>query len=371
MIAMFAAVSLFAAEGVFAQRCDKVKEGPIKCGYYEEGYIDGANDARNNLENDYRRYRSKFEDQYESHYRTGYDDGYASVRPFARWTDEQKNVYDQGFDDGEDDKRRNISRLPARYEGQYDRSFEAYYRRGYLDGYDGRQKNYDVPIGRPVSRRDTRPGFPGRPGRRIGTTRGTGTWRGRVDNRVNIVIQGSEMRTQTVAGDVSGVVQNLQGVLPRRNATVSVRKLDGRGSAFVLQQPTRTNNYTAIVQVYDPRRGRDNYNLQISWTSTNTVEPYSSGKVRWKGRVNQLVTLRIYGDTVEAVDETASGLSEVTYDFEGYLAARPGSVRINKRDGRGTVRIVEQPSARNDYTAVIQITDTRGGDDEYDIEIEW
>ena len=368
----------FASVNVVAQQCDRSNLSPIRCGYYEEAYQDGANDARNGLENNHRRYRSKYENQYESFYRSGYDDGYASVRPFARWTDRQKNTYEQGYDDGRDDKRRDISRLPARYEGQYDRQEEAYYRRGYLDGYDGKQKTFDVPldargrvivngnVDRPVDRDNRR--FPGR---RRGTSTGTASWSGRVDNRVNIVLKRGQIRTQTVAGDISNVSEQINGVLPRREATVSVRKLDGRGTARVIQQPSRLNDFTAIVQIFDQRRGRDNYNISISWEATSKIEEYSSGRVTWRGRVDSEAEVRISGDQLESIDLNSTGLSGVISDFQGYLAARPGIVRLNKRDGRGRVWIKEQPSEANDFTVVIGISDDRGGSDTYAFDVTW
>ncbi|MEZ5308516.1 MAG: hypothetical protein R2684_15335 [Pyrinomonadaceae bacterium] len=358
---------------VMAQQCDKTRMSPIRCGFYEEGYQDGANDARQNSDNDYKRYRSKYDSQYESFYQSGYDDGYASVRPFSRWNDRQKNSYDQGYDDGKDDRERNISRLPARYEGQYDKTYEEYYRKGYFDGYDNRPETYDTPIGTgggPIVPGTGTGRFP-RVNNRRGTMTGTATWSANVDDRVNIIIKGNEMTTERVSGTLTNNVQNLQGVLPRRDARISVNKLEGRGSVFVLQQPSRSNDYTAKIQVYDPRRGRDDYRIQISWTATNTTEAYSAGKVTWRGRVDQTVSIKIYGEEVESIDEAGTGLSNVSHNLTGYLAARPGVVRVTKRNGRGSVYVLEQPSEQNDYTAVIRVFDERGGDDDYEIDIEW
>jgi hypothetical protein len=33
----------------------------------------------------------------------------------------------------------------------------------------------------------------------------------------------------------------------------------------VLQQPSRENDYTAVIQVFDPDGGADNYDLEVSW----------------------------------------------------------------------------------------------------------
>lgn len=370
---VFLLLSFFAvaSENAFAQTCDRSRLTPIKCGYYEEGYQDGANDARSNSSNDYRRYSSKFERQYETFYRSGYDDGYGRIRPFSRWTDRQKNTYDQGYDDGKSDNNRNISRLPARYEGQYERDFESYYQRGYFDGYDNRQKQYDVPITGIEPIPTPTPIGPGEGGNRRGTPTGSAIWNGRVDNVANVTIKANQITTTPIAGPVIPTYQNLIGSLPRRDATVSVRKLAGRGNVFVTQQPNRNNDYTAIVQIADPQRGMDDYNLQISWSASSKDEPYSAGKVVWRGRVDHTVSLRVFGESVESKDETGTGLSAVSFDMNGYLAARPGSVRVRKKDGRGSVYIVEQPSDSNDYVAVIRIFDDGGGADNYEIEIEW
>lgn len=351
-------------------QCDKTKLSPIKCGYYEEGYQDGEADAKSNRDNDYKRYRSKFDSQYDSFYQSGYEEGYRSVRPYSRWSNQQRDAYDVGYRFGEDDRNRRISRLPARYEGRYERFYTEYYQKGYFDGYDNRPKQYDTPIGT-NGNPPTLPFPGGGTNNRRGTATGTLTWNGKVDNRVQIILQGDEVKTQIIAGRLSGVYNNLQGVLPRRNATVSVSKLDGRGDVRVLQQPNRSNNFTAIIEVFDLKSSDDNYNLRITWQASQAQETYSPGKLTWRGRVDQTVNIRISGDYVESVDQTGSGLANVRYDLDGYLAVRVGNVRVDKRNGRGTVSVIEQPSRQNDYTAVIQIFDPKGGDDDYEIEVVW
>lgn len=366
-------VSLLVAGGVYGQasvvqqQCDRQNLSPIRCGYWEEGYQDGANDARAGRDSDHRRYRAKFESLYEQFYRDGYEAGFKNTGGRLRWTDVQKNAYDLGYNDGERDRDRRISRLPARYEGQYDRAYEAYYRQGYFDGYDDRDRRYDFPVeGGGTLPTLPRPG--GQTGRR-GTATGTLTWNGRVDDRVNIVIKGDTVNTQTVSGSLSQTYHTLAGTLPRRGVDFTIAKLDGRGTAFVLQQPARENDYTAIIQVYDPRRGNDNYNLRVTW-ALKRQEPYSSGRVVWRGRVDQTANIAISGGDVEVV-EYAGPLTDVSFTFDGYLAARPGSVTVRKLEGRGTFTVLEQPGPQNDYTALIQIFDPRGGDDSYEIEVIW
>ena len=358
-----------------AVRCAGDYVTPIKCGYHQEGYQDGMNDARANRDYDYKRYKDKYGNRYESFYRAGYDRGYRSINPNVRWTNKQKDAYEDGYDDGDKDKDRGISRLPARYEGQYDRAYEAYYQKGYYDGYDRRPKQYDVAVGttaRGIGGFGNNDRFPNRNRNRRGTTTGSLTWNGRVDGRTNLVLRGSTVRVDAVTGRNLGDGRSQWvGVLPRRQARVVARRLDGRGSVVITQQPTRANRYTTIVSINDTRRGSDNYRIQISWQSTNVQEPYSRGKVTWRGRVDQTGQITISGDDVSSFAISGRSLTNVSFDIDGYLARRRGTVSVRKRDGRGTVTVLEQPSRQNDYVAIIQIFDPKRSDDNYEIEITW
>ncbi len=375
------AMILFSGLSVFAQypqpygQCNRSTSTPIQCGYYEEGYQDGVSDAQNNRNNDYKRYRAKLDgSRYENFYKQGYDAGYVSLKPYQRWDKDQKDNYDDGFRDGENDKRRGISRLPERYEGQYNKSYEVFYRQGYFDGYDGKTRQYDMPIGGipTYPTNPTNPTYPANP-TGIGTATGTINWSGRVDDRVNIVIQGSDVKTQLVSGNNGQPNEQLMnGVLPRRASIVTVNKTDGRGTAFVIQQPSRENKYTAIVQVFDSKRGADEYRLQISWQSTALIEePYQAGRVTWRGKVDQTANIIISGNDVQTQNISGTGVSSVKYQISGYLAFRPGTVSLKKNKGRGTVSILQQPSAENDYVAIIQVFDADGGYGEYEFDVTW
>lgn len=362
--------------GSFGINCEGTYTSPIQCGYFTEGYQDGVNDARSNQDNDYKTYKKKYDNQYEFAYRAGYERGYATIRPNGNWNDKQEAAYDLGYRLGDDDYDRRISRLPARYEGRYDNANAVHYRNGYFDGYDQRPKNYIIDRG--SGQIPGNPNFPGgtnfpvNNNSVIGSRTATMVWNGRVDQRVNVVIQGNTVRTQTLAGTNLGEgIQTLNGAIPRREAAVSVKKIDGRGSVVVLQQPSRVNNYTTIVQVFDGNGGADNYRIEVTWESTNTFETYSTGKLRWKGRVDQSVNIRISGDDVREDVLSGQPLRNVTQNLDGYLANRDGRVTLRKLNGRGTVSILEQPSRLNNYVAVIRIFDPKSGDDEYEIEVTW
>jgi len=113
---------------------------------------------------------------------------------------------------------------------------------------------------RELGGRGTAPGPPQRP------IIGRATWRGRVDDRVELVIRGRTIEVRTMSG-----VTNPDGVttfttpLPDRVVDVDVTKITGRGEVRVLQQPARANDFTAVIEIYDDNPGSQEYRLDIVW----------------------------------------------------------------------------------------------------------
>ena len=60
-----------------------------------------------------------------------------------------------------------------------------------------------------------------------------------------------------------------------------------------------------------------------------------------------------------------------TFSFTSPLPRRAVDVRLEKKHGRGEIEIVQQPSRNNDFTAVVQIRDNKGGSDDYEFELIW
>lgn len=343
----------------------QVGMSPVERGYYDEGYQDGARDAQTNRSNDYKRYKNKFEKRYESFYKQGYQEGYTYIRPNIKWTSDQKRAYDKGYGYGKDDIKKNISSLPERYQGKYDANYEPYYRKGYVDGYGGRSKQYDVAV--------DGTGLPGNQNWPRANTTGNIVWTGRIDDRVNITITGSSVQTAAISGsNVSRVNFSMNKTFPRRAINITINKRRGRGEAFVIQQPDRNNNYTAVVQVYDSGRGQSDYELEIGWEVNNAEEPYQPGRVSWSGRVDNRVNVVITGDYVQSVDAAGTGMSNINHNMTGYLARSSGhTITVRKNRGRGDVLVLQQPNWNNDFTAIVQIVDNKRGADNYQIEIGW
>ena len=99
-----------------------------------------------------------------------------------------------------------------------------------------------------------------------GSRSGQMTWRGTVDDDVRIIIRGGTAEVETIGGSpYYDAVTNFTSSLPARRANVSVTKRRGRGEVFVEQQPSRENNYTAIIRVRDTRGGASQYEFDVNW----------------------------------------------------------------------------------------------------------
>lgn len=91
-------------------------------------------------------------------------------------------------------------------------------------------------------------------------------WRGRVDDRSQIHVQGSSATPKVVSGNpVSNAQFNFTAPLPQRAATVEVRKIKGRGSVEVIQQPSRGNSFTAVIEIFDSKGGSEEYEFELIW----------------------------------------------------------------------------------------------------------
>ena len=95
------------------------------------------------------------------------------------------------------------------------------------------------------------------------------------------------------------------------------------------------------------------------------------GKVFWRGMVDDKVQLVIKGLTVET--KTVSGRAMEAGDFSFTTPLPRENVKVSalRKDGRGTVAVVQQPDSSNDFTAIVEITDSRGGAADHLIEISW
>lgn len=192
----------------------------------------------------------------------------------------------------------------------------------------------------------------------------------------------------------------IENALPREDGTVRVRIEDGRGDAQVTQQPSRDNDYTAVVRVRDRSGGADFYRVSAYWVGADNGWGYGRGRdgderddrdrnggngawgrdrdrgyrsvLHWSGRVDDALEIRVQGDQIRYRNLSGKGTRDIDTDFAGYGLPRENvELRVVEREGRGSVRVVQQPSARNNYTALIRIYDPRPSYGYYNFDVTW
>lgn len=98
----------------------------------------------------------------------------------------------------------------------------------------------------------------------------------------------------------------------------------------------------------------------------------AAGKVFWRGMVDDKIQLVIRGTGLE--QKTVSGQAQPAglYSFTAPLPDQPSTVGVVIREGRSKkVSVIQQPTAENEFTAIVELHDDGGGTRDYLIEIFW
>lgn len=91
----------------------------------------------------------------------------------------------------------------------------------------------------------------------------------------------------------------------------------------------------------------------------------------WSGRVDREIRIMMHGRDARTQTAGRTPMERSRFDVASALPQRDGRVAVRVRDGRGDVDVVQQPSARNDYTAIVRIRDRSSGADTYHLTAYW
>lgn len=92
------------------------------------------------------------------------------------------------------------------------------------------------------------------------------TWKGKVDDDVRIIIRGGTAQVETIGGTpYYDATTNFTASLPSTRGNVRLNVRRARGEVFIEQQPSRENNYAAVIRIRDPRGGASDYEFEVLW----------------------------------------------------------------------------------------------------------
>ena len=94
--------------------------------------------------------------------------------------------------------------------------------------------------------------------------------------------------------------------------------------------------------------------------------------MRFSAVVDDVAEIRIQGRRVDFFTRSGRPIYGVRYDVRGAgLPQYSIPLDVRRLNGRGNVSVVQYPRAGNGWTAVVRIDDSRGGADNYDIDLRW
>lgn len=91
----------------------------------------------------------------------------------------------------------------------------------------------------------------------------------------------------------------------------------------------------------------------------------------WEGVVDGLSVLQVRGSRVQVDDRQGLPVQRQRFRFFDRLPDSRQNVRLEVREGRGRVRIIQQPRLENNYVLEVSIEDRQGGASFYSLEFFW
>lgn len=200
-------------------------------------------------------------------------------------------------------------------------------------------------------------------------------WQGDVDGTVILHLRGDRLDSQIKdGGPVAGQQFHFYDRLPetRQTARLEVRK--GRGFVHIVEQPNLDNHYTLSISIEDRQEGASFYSIALFWDISNT--PFERGpgrtdKVTWSGRVDQEALISCRAKICTSGTVLGAPVAAEKYKFSRPMPLREMEVNIENQDGRGEIKIVEQPRERNNYTTRVSIRDPQSGFGDYAFTLVW
>jgi len=113
--------------------------------------------------------------------------------------------------------------------------------------------------------------------------------------------------------------------------------------------------------------------LSVAAIAASASSLFAQGRplFEWSGRVDREVRIMMHGRDARTQTTSRTPILRSRLDVSTALPQRDGRVSVRVQDGRGDVDVVQQPSARNDYTTIVRIRDRSNGVDNYRLTAYW
>lgn len=127
-----------------------------------------------------------------------------------------------------------------------------------------------------------------------------------------------------------------------------------------------------LTNQYSGGRTRDEGRLSRPGRgNASEEEPYVAGRLRWRGRVDQEILLEVQGSSVREQLVAGKSFNNGRFTFSAAMPRRALEVRVENKKVRGTVEIVERPTAANNFMTLLRIRDPQNDAADYEFELIW
>src|SRR5579862_1507150 len=178
-------------------------------------------------------------------------------------------------------------------------------------------------------------------------------WQGQVDGTAILHLAGKRLNVQIQDGaPVERQKFHFADSLPGGRQVVRVEVLEGRGYVHVIDQPSIENKYTLAVSIEDRQPGSSFYSIALYWdASGNAFEPGAekTDQITWSGRVDEEAIISCQKRTCISSADHGAPVADEHFRFSLSLPDRDSDVRLEDPEGRGEIRLIEQPRQRNNY----------------------
>lgn len=200
-------------------------------------------------------------------------------------------------------------------------------------------------------------------------------WQGQVDGIAILRLHGQKLDVQSQdGGPVSNQQYRFSHPLPNTRQDARLRVLEGRGFVHIVDQPRIDNQFTLTVSVEDRQPGRSFYSIALFWES-NLFEPTPRGErietISWSGRVDEEAVVSCQAKICSSSSTRGAPVAAEHFKFSRPLPSQPIELTLIDQQGRGEIRLVDQPSERNHFTARVAIHDPESGSSDYSFKLQW
>lgn len=200
-------------------------------------------------------------------------------------------------------------------------------------------------------------------------------WQGQVDGTAILHLKGKRLAVQIQEGaPVERQQFHFSDPLPEAGQEVRVEVLEGRGYVHVIDQPNIENHYTLALAIEDRQAGSAFYSIALHWDPSSSGFEHGERRldhVKWTGRVDEAAVISCQKMTCASSASPGAPVADEHFKFSRALPNRDYEVRLEGQEGRGEIRLIDQPRQRNNYTARVSIRDPQAGAGEYTFTLVW